>query len=192
MEGIAVYGGSFSPPHRAHAMVAAHLLEAGLVAEVWLVPVYHHAFEGQQDKSLAPFAQRVRWCEALARDVGPGVRVCTVESTLPVPSYSIDTLRHLREAHPKHSFRLVVGADVVPQLPRWHDWAAIVQGFSPILVGRDGHDVAEIPVGLTWAGRSFPDVSSTEIRARLAAGADVADLVTPGGAALLGTGLGAG
>jgi nicotinate-nucleotide adenylyltransferase len=167
-------------------MVAAHLLHVGMVDAVWLVPVYLHAFEGQQDKQLAPFSDRVRWCEALAEDVGPGVRVCQVESALPVPSYTIDTLRHLSGAHPGHSFRLVVGADVVPQLPRWHDWHGIVRDFSPILVGREGHALESIPEGLTWAGRSFPGVSSTEVRERLAAGGDVAELLTPGVAAALG------
>ena len=47
---VAVYGGSFNPPHVAHAMVASWLLWTRLVDEVWLVPVFRHAFEGIQEK----------------------------------------------------------------------------------------------------------------------------------------------
>ena len=40
-----MYGGSFNPPHIAHAMVASWLVWSGEVDQVWIVPVYQHAFE---------------------------------------------------------------------------------------------------------------------------------------------------
>ena len=49
---IAVYGGSFNPPHIAHTMVASWLLWTEMVDEVWLVPVYRHAFEQSHGKKL--------------------------------------------------------------------------------------------------------------------------------------------
>ncbi|MDP6933491.1 MAG: nicotinate (nicotinamide) nucleotide adenylyltransferase [Myxococcota bacterium] len=168
---VAVYGGSFNPPHVAHAMVAAWLLWTEQVDEVWLIPVYHHAFEGQQDKKLAVYEDRVAWCRALAQDVGSGVRVDTIESLLPRPSYTIDTLRALSSSHPEHRFRLVIGADVLPQLPRWRDWEAIESEFAPVVVGREGFDGA-------GHGVCFPQVSSTEIRRRLSVGDPVDHLLT--------------
>ena len=57
---VAVYGGSFNPPHIGHAMVAAWLLWTRRVEEVWLVPAFAHAF----DKALRPFAARVEMVEA--------------------------------------------------------------------------------------------------------------------------------
>lgn len=152
-------------------MVGAWLLWTRQVDAVWLVPVYRHAFEGRQDKTLAPYRRRLQWCRQLAADTGVPIEVSDVESKLPVPSYTIDTLRHLAAAHPEHRFRLVIGSDVLPQLPDWHDWDSIAADFSPIVVGRVGYE------GPTQAV-SFPGVSSTEIRRRITAGLPHQHLVT--------------
>ena len=170
---IAVYGGSFNPPHVAHAMVAAWLLWTRRAEQVWLVPVFRHAFEGRHGKTLAPFDQRVAWCRALAADVDSRVRVQPIEAELPTPSYTIDTLRALASRHPQHRLRLVIGADVVPQLPQWRSWPEIAASFEPVVVGRGGHSAPD--------GREtvdFPEVSSTDIRRRIAAGLRVDHLLT--------------
>jgi nicotinate-nucleotide adenylyltransferase len=172
---VAVYGGSFDPPHVGHAMVAGWLLWTGRVDRVWLVPAYQHAF----DKQLRPFEQRLELCRALARDVDPErIEVLDIEARLPTPSYTLHTLEALADQHPQHRFRLVVGADVLEQTEHWHAWERIQRNFAPIVVGRDGYPpVPDAPV--------FPGVSSTEIRRRLAQGLPVDALVTAGVAASL-------
>ena len=157
---VAVYGGSFNPPHIAHAMVASWLLWTDQVDEVWMVPVYRHAFEGMHGKKLIEYNLRVTWCRLLQQDVDARIRVSTIESELPTPSYSIDTLRALSKRHPSNHFRLVIGADVIPDLPKWKDWTSIEEEFSPIIVGRGGYPCPEGAV-------SFPEVSSSDIRASL-------------------------
>ncbi len=154
-----------------HAWVSTWLLWTDRVDAVWLVPVYQHAFEDRHDKRLAPYAERMAWCEAMARDVDPRILVSDVESRLPTPSYTIDTLRHFKTSHPEHDFRLVVGADVIPQLPDWRNWAGIEAEFSPIIVGRAGYDSPPETV-------QFPGVSSTEIRRRIREGEPVSHLLT--------------
>ncbi len=164
---VAIYGGSFNPPHVGHAMVAAWLRWTDLADEVCLVPTFAHAF----GKRLLPFELRMALCDALADSVGPGVRTEPIERDLPPPSYTIDTLEALADRHPDHTFRLVVGADVLPDTPRWKAWAAIESRFDPIIVGRGGYPpIAGVP--------TFPTVSSTEIRDALRAGAPV-DLLVP-------------
>ena len=164
---IAVYGGSFNPPHVGHAMVAAWLRWVDLVDEVWLLPTFAHPFD---KNDLAPFDRRCRLCEGLARAVGPWVRVETIERDLPAPSYTIDTLEALSVRTPHGRFRLVVGADVVPTSHLWKDWDRIEADFTPIVVGRQGYRSPE-------EGILFPGVSSTEIRARVGRGAPVEHLV---------------
>ena len=115
---IAIYGGSFNPPHRAHAMVIGWLLESEIADQVWLVPVYRHAFEASNDKILAPYADRLRWCEALALPFSDRVQVSDVERT---PARAVVHHRHPRSpvsTHPMHQFRLVVGADILGQVGR--------------------------------------------------------------------------
>lgn len=160
---VAVYGGSFNPPHVAHAMVASWLLWTDKVDEVWMVPVFQHAFEGLHGKKLAPYTARVQWCRLLRLDVDERISVSEIESELSTPSYSIDTLSALQERFPEHQFRLVIGADVLPDLPKWKDWSRIEKEFSPIVVGRGGYPR---PTGSIV----FPEVSSSQIRSELKQG----------------------
>jgi len=169
---IAIYGGSFNPPHRAHAMVIGWLLESDIADQVWLVPVYRHAFEASNDKILAPYADRLRWCEALSLPFSDRVQVSDVERTLPVPSYTIDTLDHLSRLHPMHQFRLVVGADILGQVGGWKQWDRIAETYSPVVVGRMGYPS---PDGVPC----FPEISSTVVRQCLSEDGDASAFLTP-------------
>jgi len=172
---IAIYGGSFNPPHVGHAMVAAWLHWTHRADEVWLVPTRSHPF----DKPMAPFPFRVRLCEALAGAVGEWVMVSTIGGELDEPSYTVDTLRALARRHPGYQFRLVLGSDNLDQLHAWKDWDGIEAEFAPIVVGRQGYPT---PPGAV----DFPGVSSTDVRRRLRAGEPVDHLVPAAVLALLG------
>ncbi|MEZ4235988.1 MAG: nicotinate-nicotinamide nucleotide adenylyltransferase [Myxococcota bacterium] len=164
---VAVYGGSFNPPHVGHLMVSDWLRWTARCDAVWWVPVRGHPFA----KDLAPFEDRLALCEVAARLVG--AEVCAVEGELPVPSYTVDTLTELARRHPGTSLRLVVGADVLPETDRWKQWDVIEARFAPIVVGRAG--APPVPDAVT-----FPEVSSTEIRSRVRAGLPVDHLVPAG------------
>jgi len=177
---VAVYGGSFNPPHVGHAMVAQWVVWTGRADAVWFVPVYQHAFEGRHNKTLASFGRRVDWCHALVEDLGAGFEVSTVEATLSPPSYTIHTLEHLAEVHEQTRFRLIIGADSIPDLPEWHRWSDIAARFDPIIVGRQGHSA---PPDIQTV--DFPNVSSTEVRQRLEQGLSVDHLLTRGVASMV-------
>jgi nicotinate-nucleotide adenylyltransferase len=163
---VGVYGGSFNPPHVGHAMVASWLRWTDQVDEVWLVPAREHAF----GKELAPWEARLELCQALATTLGPWARVDAIEGERGGPSYTVDTLRALSARHPGHTFRLVVGSDNLEAAPRWRAWDEIVRAWPPIVAGRVGSPVVDgVP--------SFPDVSSTLVRARMGRGEDVSALV---------------
>ena len=163
---VAVFGGSFNPPHVGHALVCGWVHWVGLVDEVWLVPTKVHPFA----KELLPFSRRVTMCRALGQVVGDWVRVCEIENELPTPSYTIDTLNALATRHGEHRFRLLVGADVLDEVDEWKRWDSIVEAYSPIVVGRQGYRALPRTI-------DFPGVSSTEVRRRLAAGEPVEHLV---------------
>jgi nicotinate-nucleotide adenylyltransferase len=166
---VAVYGGSFDPPHVGHAMVASWVRWTDLADALWFLPAADHAF----GKALSPFPDRCAWLDALCAELGPWASVSTVEGDLPGPNYTIDTLNELRRRHPDARLRLVVGADQRPALPRWRRWDEIEADFSPIWVGRDGYPPETgAPV--------FPGVSSTEVRVRLGAGDPATGLLTAG------------
>lgn len=165
---VAVYGGSFDPPHVGHLMVAAWLRWTNQADEVWLVVSRDHPF----GKDSAPFALRMQWCRAAVVDL-EGIEASDIEATLPSPQYTLDTLEALQRAHPTDTFRFVMGSDLLRTTPRWKGWDAIVDRFAPIVVARSGH----LEGADALAGPVFPEVSSTTIRARLRRGSSVEGLV---------------
>jgi nicotinate-nucleotide adenylyltransferase len=174
---VGIYGGSFDPPHVGHALVCGWVLWTGLVDRVLLVPTFLHAFE----KQLRPFEERLRLCAVLAGEVDPRVGVEPIERDLPTPSFTLRTLRALAARRPADALRLVVGADVLLQADHWHRWEDVQREFAPIVVGREGYPPVE-------GAPTFPGISSTEVRRRLAAGAPVGHLLTAGVRAALGVG----
>ncbi len=161
---IALLGGSFNPPHLIHQMACLYLLEAEEFDQVWMLPCFRHAFA----KELAPFAQRVSMCRLCAQAFGGRVVVAEVERDLPTQdgNRTVHTLRHLGKQHPDHRFTLVVGSDLVSELPSWKDFASI-RANTPILVlRRAGHD--KIDSEWSCSELVFGQISSTEIRRRLA------------------------
>lgn len=174
MERIAVFGGSFDPPHVGHVLLAAWALSAGGVDRLLVVPTFAHAF----GKKSAAFEHRVAMAQHAFSLFDPArVEISRIEASLPQPSFTLRTLEAVRAQHPSAALRLLVGADVLAALPRWHEPEKI-EAIAPLLVGgRSGHARS----GASHAVRSdvpeFPEVSSTVVRARLAEGADVTSLV---------------
>lgn len=171
MRRIALFGGSFNPPHIAHALVGLYVLETQPVDELWLVPVYAHPF----GKDLAPFEDRVAMCELVARALGPRAKVSRAEQELAArPGFTVsrtlDLIDHL--SAPDVALRLVVGADILGETDQWHRWDDVVARAPLIAIGRAGFAV---PPGSTVTGVTMPEISATRIRALLAAGAPEAE-----------------
>jgi nicotinate-nucleotide adenylyltransferase len=157
---VAVFGGSFNPPHIAHVLACALLLSVEEVDAILVVPTYRHPFA----KALEPFEDRLRMCE-LAMGWIPRVEVSSVEAQIGGDSRTLRTLEHLTEAHPDWALRLVIGADILAEAPRWFGFDAITKLAPPIVLGRQGVDAPEAGPAL------LPDVSSTQVRAWIAKGA---------------------
>jgi nicotinate-nucleotide adenylyltransferase len=155
---VAVFGGSFNPPHVAHVLACALLLSLENVDRVLVVPTYKHPFA----KSLAPFSDRVKMCE-IAMAWIPRVEISRVEEEIGGESRTLRTLQVLGEVHPDWRPRLVIGADVLAESPRWHGFDAITRLAPPIVLARAGFDTPDRRALL-------PDVSSTQVRADVAKG----------------------
>jgi nicotinate-nucleotide adenylyltransferase len=150
---VAVFGGSFNPPHVAHVLAAVYVLSTEPVDEVLVVPVYRHPFA----KELAPYEDRLEMCR-LAFAWIPRVRISTVERELGGESLTLRTLEHLASSHPEWSMRLLLGADVIGDLSKWHRFDRISQIAPPLFVGRAGVATEGAPEPL------LPKISSTEVR----------------------------
>jgi len=174
---IALYGGSFNPPHAAHQLVACYVLATQPVDELWFVPTYSHPF----GKPLAPYEDRVEMCKRVAAMFArePAVRVSLAERALAkrpgfVASRTLDLVDYLRAREPAATFRLVIGADILAETDKWYRWDELMKRAPAIVVGRSG---VALPKRVTVTGVAMPAISGTEIRKRLGQGREVAGLL---------------
>jgi nicotinate-nucleotide adenylyltransferase len=154
---VAIYGGSFDPPHLSHLLAAVYALKVGGFAHVLVVPVFEHAFQ----KRLSPFEHRVRMCELSFAGIA-GVEVSTVERELETPSLTLRTLEQLARQHPDWAMRLLVGSDVLSETGKWHAFERISELAPPYILARPGYGHPDA------RGAVLPDISSTRIRDALA------------------------
>lgn len=162
----AVFGGSFDPPHVGHVLAAQWVLSTQPIEAVVVIPALVHAF----GKPLEPFPHRRRMCE-LAFGGVRGARVSDIEAHMPSPSYTVHTLERLRAEHPGVGWRLMIGSDLVAQLPTWREGERVASLAPPLVIGRGGHLDGDEEIAM-------PTVSSTEVRRRFAAGEPV-DAIVP-------------
>jgi nicotinate-nucleotide adenylyltransferase len=161
---VALFGGSFNPPHVAHQLAALYVLETAPVDALWFVPAFEHAF----GKPLVAFEDRLAMCELAAAALGPRVRVSDVERELGGRSLTLRTVRRLGELHPEHAFSLVIGSDLLGDVSSWYGADELVRTIPFVVVGRSGAGAAAQAPAI-----AMPDVSSTAVRAALASGQPV-------------------
>lgn len=157
---VAVFGGSFNPPHVAHVMACALVLSTHEVERVLVVPTFQHPFA----KALAPYDDRVAMCELAMRPLHD-VHVSRVEQELGGESRTLRTLQFLAAKHADWRLRLVIGADIVAETSKWFGFDVIAALAPPIVLGRAGFDARGAGPPL------LPEVSSTAVRGAIAAGA---------------------
>lgn len=162
---IGIFSGSFNPVHYGHIGLADFIVQSELVDEVWLIRSPLNPLkkaEGMMSNDV-----RLRLLEE-AIEGHKGLRVSTIEDELPVPNYTITTLRTLQERYPEHEFHLIIGADNWLIFPKWREWETILRDFHLIVYPRPGYTLTEI------SSEEFPtvtvvdapqfNISSTEIR----------------------------
>ncbi len=155
---VALFGGSFDPPHIGHVLAAAYARATGEFERLLVVPVYAHAFE----KPLSPFPDRLAMTR-LAMSGLAETEVSPVEASLGAPSRTLRTVQHLLSEHPEYRLRLVVGSDVLGETGSWLSFERVIE-LSPLFVlDCRGFERAGTPAPV------LPAVSSTDVRARLRA-----------------------
>jgi nicotinate-nucleotide adenylyltransferase len=111
---VGLLGGSFDPVHKGHLKIAHQALANGM-DEVWLVVAYQPPLKLP---CQASFEQRCAMVTMVLDH--PAIKLCTVEATLSVPSYTINTVRALKERYPTVEFSYLIGSDQQQQLSLWH------------------------------------------------------------------------
>lgn len=164
---VALLGGSFNPPHVGHLLAAHYVRATQDVDEVWLMPTFVHPFR----KPTVDFEHRVHMCERMCQDAAGWMKTSRVESEVGKDGRTVDTLDFLQARHPEHRFSLIIGSDILKDLPHWKDFDRIQRMARVVVLYRAGY-----PADGT-VGPPLAIVSSTDIRERLSRGELSSDLV---------------
>lgn len=171
MKTIAIYPGSFDPPHLGHVMVASYVAQWGGNDAVWLMPSGVNPLK-LDNAPKASDEDRLQMCRLSVEDI-PGVEVSDLELQLPRPSFTYKTLRALKEAYPDYDFRLIIGADNWQVFNRWRDADKIISEFGLIIYQRPGYEISlnDLPENVRVLTECpLMLISSTFIRRAIAAG----------------------
>ena len=186
---LGILGGSFDPVHNGHLLLAECCRDQALLHEVWFLPaaVQPHKPHGP----VASDSDRVEMLRLATRG-REGMTVCPHEIDRGGVSYTVDTLRHLHAEQPDAEFFFLMGADTLHDLPNWRDPAEVLRLATPLVVQRPGEPepnfglLKDLADGqqletIRQAVVEMPptDISSSEIRRRLAAAEPCADDLPP-------------
>jgi nicotinate-nucleotide adenylyltransferase len=187
MRRIGVFGGTFDPVHLGHLILAEQCREQGRLDEVWFVPSARPPHK--LARPLTPFGQRAEML-ALAVAGNPAFRVDLSEKDRPGPSFTVDTLAEFRSRHADCAFFLLIGSDMLKDLPSWRDPVHLVENAGLLVVTRPGHPILSgeqlaaamgLPDGdlpcLQRVESPLIDIASRQLRERAAHGRSLRYLV---------------
>lgn len=142
---VALFGGSFNPPHEGHREIVRRLAARKSIDEVWILPVWRHPFR----KKLPSFKKRVAACRKyfLIRKT----KVKRFEKHRGTTGRTIDLLLYLTQKFPHYRFSWAMGEDTYRQRKRWKDFQKVRQ-LAQLLIFPRGPD------------SPIPNLSSREIR----------------------------
>ena len=176
---VAIYSGSFNPIHLGHQKLAEYLIENQLVDEVWFIVSPCNPLKKQED--LIDEYIRLEMLVFAIKDQH-GLKASDIEFTMPVPSYSIDTLHVLSTQFADIQFVLVIGSDNALVFDQWKDYTQILKEYPILVYPRHEYDfsfVAGKYPEMQLLDSPYFDISSTQIREFIAKKKDVNQWLHP-------------
>jgi nicotinate-nucleotide adenylyltransferase len=190
---VALFGGSFDPPHYGHTAIATAAADVFDLDSVLFAPVGRQPLKG--GVATANFDDRLAMVELACR-VDPRFAVSDVDAPRSdgEPNYTVHTLSMLHDTRPDARLFNLVGADSFLSLPRWHEPERLLELAEWIVVSRPGFPLADLSaLELTPRQRGrvhllqtvHKDVAATNLRERLEAGDQCTDVLDPAVAAYI-------
>lgn len=160
MKRVALIGGSFDPVHEGHIEIAKAARQALHTDEVWFIPSNSTPLK---DRELTPVSDRLAMLR-LAIAGHPDFKICDADLKRSGTSYSIDTMRILKEQYPDTEFFWLIGTDQAEQFSRWKEPEELIRLAQFVVVDRNGQSPEEDPWNFPRIEMKKIPVSSTEIR----------------------------
>ena len=179
----AVFGGSFDPVHGGHINLVKQIYEAVHLDEIIIMPAYISPFKQDKENAPASGEDRLKMCR-LAFGEFSYVTVSDYELTRSEVSYTVNTLRHLREIYPDDELFFIMGSDMLLSFEKWYRYEEILSMCTIIAASRENGQkdmellekqaeklgkygrVMVVPTGVY-------EMSSTEIREKIKKNSDI-------------------
>ena len=173
--------------HNGHVHLAKEAIEQLKLRKLLIIPTFESP---HKDTKLLPFDERAEMCRLAFEGISDKceVIVSDIERKMGGVSYTINTIRELARQLPGEEFYLLIGGDMLYSFKEWYKYESILKESKVCAVARGGDNFTDMLEFAAEMGRvkvlptSIVDVSSTEIREKISAGADISELV-PGAVA---------
>ncbi len=165
---IGLFFGSFNPVHVGHMVLANYMASFTNLEQVWFVVSPHNPLK--EKSSLLNQNQRLHMVNLAIGD-SDVLKSSNIEFGLSQPSYTINTLAHLKEKYPQHEFSLIMGEDNLESFTKWKNYEEILKNHKiyvyprpktnssvPIAIGIKNHP------NIVMTEAPLMDISSTMIR----------------------------
>ena len=163
---VGLMGGSFDPIHLGHIAIAGEARDALQLSHVLFLPSGRPPHKAHLGASPAQRLEMTR----LAVEPLPWAQASDVEVCRQGTIYTVDTLQILSSQHPEAAFYYIIGADTLLDLPNWRNTQKVCTLCRFICLHRPGVADEAIGAQVHLVPASGPDISSTEIRRRVARG----------------------
>lgn len=177
-----IFGGAFNPVHNGHVNLAREAIEQLKLRKLLIIPTSESPHKATK---LLPFDTRMEMCRLAFDGISDKceITVSDIERKMGGVSYTINTIRELAKQCPEAQFYLLIGGDMLFSFREWYKYESILKESKVCAVARGGDNFTDMLEFAAEMGRvkvlptSIVDVSSTEIREKLAAGKDISELV---------------
>ena len=172
MSNIAIFGGTFNPFHIGHYQMLNAICELDFIDKVFVMPDKippHKEFDNVVDD-----LHRKNMCQIVCDDFSKA-QLCLIEFEREGKSYSIDTVKLLKEKHPSDKFYFVIGGDMLSSLDSWYNWQELIKLVPFIAFKREGqlsfdddhNRLSAYGADIKVVNAKIDDISSTQLRQKI-------------------------
>lgn len=177
-----VFGGAFNPVHNGHVRLAEEAVKQLKLRRLLIIPTY---VSPHKHTELLPFEDRAEMCRRAFGHI-PGAEVSNIEVRLGGTSYSINTVRALKEMYPDEQLFLLIGGDMLFSFDKWYKYESLLKETKVCAVARDDDSLVDMMEYANEIGRvkvlptQAVTMSSTQVRETIANGGDISEMVPAG------------
>ncbi|MDD5465420.1 MAG: nicotinate-nucleotide adenylyltransferase [Candidatus Omnitrophica bacterium] len=158
---IGILGGTFNPVHLGHLILAEEVREKLALDKIIFIPTALPPHKDNVD--IAPAADRLKMLE-LAIKGNKFFAVSDIEIRRPGRSYTIDTLKELKNKFTRDEIYFIIGSDLLKYLNEWKDLSEIIKMVKFIAATRPGYPLQQLPPYIQTLAIRAVDVSGFEVR----------------------------